>query len=163
MWIHQLVGQRSPRRRHAVYTTAGLLIVVAVLSLTGCGGSKASVTGTVTLDGKPIQGSRQLYGTVNFYRADGSGAPATGMIRESGHYEVATGGTKGLEPGNYQVAITIKEILPPAEAGGLTGNKRIGPAKYGRPAESGLTAEVTPGRNTIDFALQSDHPTNNQR
>lgn len=156
MGIHGLAQQRSPRRLHAIHAAVCLLCVAATYCLAGCGGSVASVSGTVTLDGKPVEGSRELYGTVNFYRADGSGSPATGMIRESGSYSLITGGTKGLEPGNYKVAITIKEIIPPKEPGGLTGNKRIGPAKYGQPAQSGLTAEVKPGRNTFDFPLTSD-------
>ncbi len=156
MWTHGLVQQRSPHRLHAFRGAACLLCGVAMYSLVGCGGSEASVSGTVTLDGKPVEGSRELYGTVNFYRADGGGAPATAMIRESGSYSLVTGGAKGLEPGNYKVAVTIKEIIPPKEPGGETGNKRIGPAKYGQPAQSGLTAEVKPGKNTFDFALSSD-------
>src|SRR5687767_2815681 len=64
----------------------------------GCGGSAATVNGTVTLDGAPVEGSPDLYGTVSFFREDGSGAPAVGIIGDGGHYDVATGGSKGLEP-----------------------------------------------------------------
>lgn len=130
--------------------------IVVTMFLLGCGQSESSVSGTVTLDGRPVEGSRELYGTVNFYRADGGGSPATAMIRESGTYSLVTGGKEGLEPGNYKVAITLKEIIPPTAPGGDTRNKRIGPAKYGQPAQSGLTAEVKPGKNTFDFALVSD-------
>jgi hypothetical protein len=151
-----LVQRHPPRRPHILRAAAGLSYVLAICSLVGCGGSGATVSGIVTLDGKPVEGSRELYGTVNFYRADGSGSPATAMIRESGAYSLVTGGKKGLEPGSYKVAITLKKIIPPAEPGGDTGNKRIGPAKYGQPTESGLTAEVKPGKNTFDFALVSD-------
>jgi hypothetical protein len=122
----------------------------------GCGGRAATVNGTVTLDGAPVEGSPDLYGTVSFFREDGGGAPAVGIIGGGGHYDVATGGSKGLEPGNYMVAVSVKKILPPATPGGLTRPQRISPAKMTKPEESGLRADVKSGSNTFNFDLTSN-------
>jgi hypothetical protein len=127
----------------------------ALSMLTGCGNGLADVSGTVTLDGTPVEGSRDVYGTVTFLREDGSGAPAIGIIQEAGRYDVSTGTRRGLQPGNYIVGVAVKEILPPAEAGGLTRPRRISPEKYARPEASGFRAEVKPGDNTFDFDLSS--------
>ena len=58
-------------------------------------------------------------------------------------------------PGNYKVAIAVKEISIPAEPEAcpalIASPRQISPV-----ANSGLTAEVKPGRNTFNFALVSD-------
>jgi len=123
--------------------------------ITGCNGTSATVSGTVTLDGEPVEGSPELYGTVSFYREDGSGAPAVGIIKSAGSYTLATGSQQRLEPGKYNVAVSVKKIHPPAEPGGLTRPERVSPEKYSKPATSGLAREVKPGNNTFDFALSS--------
>jgi hypothetical protein len=109
----------------------------------------------VTLDGVAVEGSPDLYGTVSFFREDGGGAPAVGIIGSGGRYEVSTGTRVGLEPGNYMVGISVQKILPPATPGGLTQPKRISPVKMAKPEESGLRAEVKPGGNTFNFDLTS--------
>jgi hypothetical protein len=114
------------------------------------------VSGTVTLDGAPVEGSPDLYGTVSFFREDGGGAPAVGVINSGGTYEVSTGANEGLEPGAYMVAIAVKKILPPTEPGGLTRPQRLSPAKMAQPEESGLRADVKPGSNTFNFDLSSN-------
>jgi hypothetical protein len=131
-----------------------LLLLSAAPSIVGCGSGQASVSGTVTLDGQPVIGSRQLNGTVSFYRESG-GAPAIGIIDESGRYTLKTGGTGGLEPGNYRVGISIRQIIPPANPADMPAGHIISPAKYGDMSQSGLKADVKPGSNTFDFALQS--------
>ena len=113
----------------------------------------ASVSGTVTLDGVPVEGGPDLYGTVAFYREDGGGAPAIGTIEDAGRYELATGTKQGLVPGSYMVGVAVKKILPPAEPGGLTRPQRLSDPKYAKPEESGFRADVKPGGNTFDFAL----------
>jgi hypothetical protein len=130
-------------------------ISLAFLSVAGCGGSAASVEGTVTLDGQPVEGGPDLYGTVSFFPT-GGGAPAVGIIQSSGSYVVETGSREGLAPGKYAVAVSIKKIHPAATPEGLTRPERISPIKYSKPMESGLTAEVAPGGNTFDFDLVSD-------
>ena len=146
-------GTRSPRRFWSV--AGSFSLILALLAIPGCGNGLASVTGTVTLDGKPVEGGPDLYGTVAFYREDGGGAPAVGIIQEAGYYELATGTKQGLEPGNYMVGVAVKKILPPAEPGGLTRPQRLSDPKYAKPEESGFRADVKPGSNRFDFEIES--------
>jgi hypothetical protein len=148
---HELSPIRDGLTRIVCWTVCLTSVV-----LSGCGGSNAKVSGTVTLDGKPVEGSPDLYGTVSFYREDGGGAPAVGIIGGGGHYDLATGSSEGLEPGSYRVAVSVKKILPPATPGGLTRPQRISPAKMGKPEESGLRADVKVGGNTFNFDLTSN-------
>lgn len=103
-----------------------------------------------------MEGSPGLYGTVSFYKQGGGGAPAVGVIDSSGSYELKTGSSSGVEPGVYAVAVAVKKIHPPAEPGGLTRPERLSAVKFSNPADSGLVAEVEPGRNVFDFAITSD-------
>ena len=137
--------------RRAIVAT--LLLVTCGLII-GCGSKPATVSGTITLDGHPVEGSRELYGTVSFYPT-GGGAPAIGIIGSGGSYSVETGSQAGLAPGSYRVAVAVKKIHPPATPEGLTRPERISPVKYSKPEQSGFTAEVEPGSNTFDFALDS--------
>jgi len=148
--------RRRPRSRRYVHVLAGRCgIILSSLVMAGCDNGLAKVSGTVTLDGVPVEGSPDLYGTVSFYREDGSGAPGVGIIQQGGRYEVSTGAKRGLEPGIYRVGVAVKKILPPTTEGGLTRPQRISPVKYAKPEDSGLRADVTPGGNTFDFALSS--------
>src|SRR3954468_23189454 len=90
-----------------------LLAALSVLTLviTGCGNGLASVTGAVTLDGQAITGPNK-YGTVSFYRESGGGAPAIGIMDQTGHYTLKTGSADGIEPGTYRVAIAVKKVTP---------------------------------------------------
>jgi hypothetical protein len=123
--------------------------------LTGCGGSASSVSGTVTLDGRPLGGSQSVRVTVMFYPESG-GAPAAARADARGGYVLSTGAQQGLASGNYVVAISANEVIPPKVEGGMPGMRALTPQRYADPAQSGLRAEVKPGRNTFDFDLKSD-------
>jgi hypothetical protein len=131
-----------------------LLISVAAPVATGCGNGLASVSGTVTLDGQSVGGADKQ-GTVSFYRESGGGAPAIGIIDETGRYTLRTGAQEGVEPGTYLVAISINRITPPASQGGMPTATLITPKKYASVNESGFRYEVEPGTNSIDIALSS--------
>lgn len=135
-----------------MYRIICLFVVVALL---GCGDGMSTVTGTVTLDGVPVSVGKQMNGTVNFVREDGSGARATGHIDESGKYSLTTGATDGIEPGTYLVGIAVNQITIPADANAMPQPKLITPKKYASTRTSGLKADVKPGRNTFDFALET--------
>jgi hypothetical protein len=130
-------------------------MALAVAGVAGCNKSAATVSGTVTLDGAPVDGSPDLYATVTFIRKDGGGAPAVGIVREAGQYALGTGSAKGLEPGDYRVGVSVKKILPPAKPESLPIPKRMSREKDSSPESSGLEANVKPGANTFDFALSS--------
>jgi hypothetical protein len=129
--------------------------MATVVTAAGCGSGLSTVAGTVTLDGVPIEGGADVYGTVSFFPQDGGGAPAIGIIQENGQYVVATGSRQGMEPGNYLIGVSVKRIHAPSQPGGLTRPEQISPPKYAKPATSGFRAKVKPGGNTFDFALNS--------
>lgn len=152
----RLTTEVSRRTRPNVGLAVQLACAASALLLAGCDNGLSTVTGTVTLDGQPLTGGQHMNGTVTFSREGGGGAPAVGFIDESGHYSVNTGATSGLAPGNYQVAIAMKKITIPADPHAMPIPTLITPAKYKSTQSSGLHAEVKPGRNKLDFALQSD-------
>jgi len=131
-----------------------LLVSLSLPIIAGCGNGLAAVSGVVTLDGQSV-GGPDKYGTVSFSRESGGGAPAIGIIDESGHYELKTGSQAGVEPGTYLIAIAVKRVTPPKNQDGLPQLTLLTPAKYASGTQSGLRGEVKPGRNTIDFALSS--------
>jgi hypothetical protein len=108
----------------------------------------AVVTGKVTYDGKPVPN-----GTVLFVPA--AGPPATGEIQPDGSYRMTTyANGDGAVLGKHQVCITALQDITGRGAEERTPlPPPIIPEKYMHRATSGLTADVQPGENTIDFAL----------
>ena len=82
------------------------------LAATGCSLSKdkpVKVSGTVTLDGKPVAGA-----AVQFMRDGGSGPPAHGQSKEDGSFVLTTyNDGDGALPGDYKVLVTWEEPPPP--------------------------------------------------
>jgi len=132
--------------------------------IAGCGsGSAGKITGSVTLDGKPLTKA-----TLSFAPADkntkGNNVAETD---EEGNFEVKpfpkTGVT--LTPGKYNVFITKLvdqdgNVPPPpddpAAPGRLKGLKNFVPRKYGPEASPLLKAEIKPGDNQLPvFELKS--------
>jgi hypothetical protein len=126
-----------------------LLVVFA-----GCQQSPATVSGTATLDGKPIAIKSGERGTVVFQPVSGQGSTATGLLDSTGHFKLATGGSSSIAPGKYQVAISMVRMAPSAE-GAEPGATQVTPAKYSSPSTSGLDAEVLPTANEFTFDLKS--------
>ena len=127
-----------------------------MLIFTGCGNGLADVSGTVTLNNQPVGGAG-IYGTVTFAPESG-GALGVGAIDESGRYKLKTGSRNGIETGAYRVAVSINKVEPPVNRDAMPKAIPITPEKYANAAQSGLRADVKPGRNSIDFALSSKRP-----
>jgi hypothetical protein len=145
---------------HRAISYAGLATIVLTA---GCSSRSSVVKGIVTLDGKPIVGGAEMYGTVTFYHSDGSGAPAVGIIDESGRYLLKTGTEGQLPPGDYLVSIAVKQITKPTTLDGMPQAHLITHAKYADVNESGFKATVRPGTHTFDFALTSGGPSKTNR
>lgn len=141
----------------------GLALSAIVLGLSGCQTSDqpelGHVTGTVTLDGKPINGIE-----VVFYPDDGR--PARGRTNAEGMYELRyIRDTMGTKVGHNRVEIAPneegeEEDAPETEGDDTPAAKK--PAKSKKPAiparyntKSVLEADVQPGENTFDFPLES--------
>ena len=85
---------------------AGCLTAACGLLLAGCQPAKGSLSGSVTLDGKPLKG-----GNVNFVNKSG-GPSATVEIAENGTYTVPT-----ITAGDYVVTVKTDYLKPAATPG----------------------------------------------
>ncbi len=120
-----------------------------MLAVAGCGrGHGASVSGEVTLDGKPLD-----TGTVAFHPL-GDGPTAYGGIHPNGTYQLKTGAGTGVPPGEYRVTV-VATTAPPTDGPSVPG-QMITPARYGDPAQSGLHRTVERGSNRIDLNLTTE-------
>jgi hypothetical protein len=127
------------------------LVAVASLLASGCGsGNFATVDGTVSLNGKPLEG-----GNVAFYSAE-SGPVSYGTIAPDGSYHLRTASHEGVVPGTYIATISFRSGRP---SPGMTVKEIEAlekvPVKYCTRAKSDLRVAVQPGRNSIDLALTS--------
>jgi len=139
------------------YSPVWFALVMAV-GLAGCGAEnpreRLPVSGTVTLDGAPLdQGSIQFAPLV---REDSVGSGA--MIKD-GKYEIPE--LKGLPVGKYRVRINsarVDESAPPPDPDGfMTGKPTIEriPPKYNRKSEE--VVEVTAGGpNEFDYEIRTE-------
>lgn len=129
--------------RFATFVT----ILAATLLPAGCGpGNSASVSGTVTLDDKPLD-----RGTVTFH-PEPDGPLAYGQIGPDGTYTLQVGAKTGLMPGRYAVTV-VATTTPDANSGAF--GKLLTPTKYGNAKETNLRFEVKPGTQRIDLPLKS--------
>jgi hypothetical protein len=120
-------------------------ICLVLVSLTGCGDGAdrpalGYVTGTVTLDGEPLEGVM-----VMFQPEDGR--PAGGLADGDGHYSIEyIKGEKGTKVGPNTVTFSW-----------LPGDSRAKPIPPQYTAkETALKFDVKKGNNTFDLKLESD-------
>jgi hypothetical protein len=128
-------------------------ILGIVLALAGAGCNSEGlpglgrVTGTVTMDGKPVPDA-----LVAFEPVDGSAAPAMGRTDANGNYELYySRGNKGAKVGENSVRINTYQET--GEDDGRKIQKETIPARYNVLTE--LKATVNRGSNKVDFALKS--------
>ena len=150
------------------YSGAVLKISLWVVSLAMCGCGSGDdrpelgqVTGTITMDGKP------LVSTVVVFSPD-NGRPARGKTDAEGKYELTyIGETRGAKIGHHRVEIAPNEEgedeseIEAATAGEdvsaptapVKPEKTKVPARYNTNSE--LQADVKAGENVLDFKLES--------
>src|SRR5690348_3321206 len=88
---------------------AGLAFLAMLLAVSvGCSEKMPRVYGQVTIDGKAVP-----EGMISFQPVSG-GAIAMAPIKPDGSYEVKTGNTTGLAPGEYNIAVSAPKGIPPA-------------------------------------------------
>lgn len=125
----------------------GLTAVVCVVMLSGCskeGFQTANVTGTVTLDGKPLEGAQLEFEPP---RAGKTILPAAyGMTDAAGHYELRRSGGNGGAPG---AVVGMNTVRISSSEGGAA---KIHPHYSG---DGCFQREVVAGPNVIDFELES--------
>ncbi|GAA4437044.1 carboxypeptidase regulatory-like domain-containing protein [Bremerella cremea] len=133
---------RSPRLASLLMTFVGILAVSGCTSAPSDLPELAPVTGTVTLDSKPLANA-----SVSFESSNGQ--VAFGQTDAEGHYELNfRDGAKGAEVGENKVRIETVLEGPPAP------NYRDPiPAKYN--SKSTLTRNVSKDNPVQDFELTS--------
>jgi len=134
--------------------TSRLLLLLTCLTL-GCGGSKlGSVSGTVTLDGKPLahasiafqpMGDKVETGLGSFGKTDANGRYTLQLVDAS---------AAGAVVGKHRVAISAyaDDKFDPKDDSKRSPPNKV-PAKYNLNSE--LTFEVRPGANEANFELTS--------
>jgi hypothetical protein len=157
------------------------LLLAVSLAFLGCNseGAKLStipVTGTVTLDGKPVPGA-----AVAFSPTDAKGRAASGLTDIDGKFKLTTMTSgDGALAGSYKVAITknvggdsgpkedprnsgkkmtpeeTKAMMEAVMKGKVVEGKSEVPEKYTKADTSGLTAEVKSGENNFTFEMKSN-------
>lgn len=107
------------------------------------------VNGTITLDGKPLEGA-----SVVFHRLGDDGKPkmgGDGQSNETGSFEVSSYGRfDGLPVGTYQISVSCRPLDEKRVRG-----ENILPARYLKPATSELRFEVKEGKNPLALELKS--------
>jgi hypothetical protein len=126
-----------------------VLALWLIMLVVGCsqeGGFKlAKVSGSVTLDGQPVEGAGLEF------VADAGGV-AYGRTDSSGRYYMSFGNNRtGAVLGKNQVRITAGDKV-------TVGQKKyesteVFPKKYNK--ETALVVDVAPGSNTFDFQCES--------
>lgn len=126
------------------------LVLLSVVA--GCTPSPfdADVSGTITLDGSPVEPGVVIFSPV----ASGKNS-SRGKIDSSGRYFLVTRHNRGVDSGKYRVSVRVFEKgEAPAPGERAPANlPPLVPERYLQPATSGLEFEVTPGSNTIDLEL----------
>jgi hypothetical protein len=126
---------------------AGALLGVALAAAAGCGKERASVEGTITLDGTPLDG-----GNISFVPRDADQRQAGWSVVTGGKYAIPP--TAGLGTGAFRVEVRAAratgEKSPDPD---VTATKEVVPAAYN--ARSELTADIKPGPNVVNFDLKS--------
>lgn len=135
-----------------------LLLAAAWLSAAaGCGGGgleTVPVSGTVSLDGKPLD-----HGFVRFVPVDTTkGRLATGTIQKDGKFTLSTANSDGVLLGDYKVVVECMKItadVPEKDRElGIGGKVSEIPVKYNDPEKSGLTEKIT-DKKTVTLELKS--------
>jgi hypothetical protein len=129
------------RRAASLSGLAGLLLLL------GCEGPHASLEGTVTYEGYPVQ-----HGFITFHPADPRGQPAGAEIR-GGFYEIPD-----LKPGARRVLISSEpEAVLEAGTAQERAHVRLLPPRNAVPRNAvgnNETVEIRPGAQVLDFSLK---------
>jgi len=139
-------------------TVLRFLALAALTCLAGCSSATdITVTGTVTLDGRPLPDA-----LVFFYpEGDTPGLGGSGRTGSDGKYTLQPAqGKKGISPGSYKVVISrplrrdgspADPNVPPIESDA----RETLPPKYSDRSASKLTAQISKDKTVHDIDLDS--------
>jgi len=137
--------------------SGGLVVLAAVavaFAAVGCGKHAATVSGGVTLGGKPLSSGVVTFNPVT------AGASAYAAIA-GGRYALKTGAEAGLEPGEYVVTVAANATAEEAASMGIKVGREgimplLTPRKYADITTSPLKVTVKPGGQEIELTLEPD-------
>lgn len=128
--------------------------IAHIVCIAGCGRSGpevAKVSGTVTLDGKPLPDA------FVFFRHEDGGRISEAITDDAGKYMLNYSSEEsGAMVGTNTVRISTFVEAVKEDSGAIvkgTNKKELVPARYNKQSE--LTGKVQSGRNTLDFDLKS--------
>ena len=128
------------------------MLAALTLALPGCGSSNPEtfpVSGTVTLDGRPVSGAAVVF-------TPDTGQPATGTTDNAGQFELSTFQLgDGALPGKHRVTIAKTTVDPNDRDKVLF----LIPQKYGNRQTSELMCDVQAKMAPVRFDLQSEAKT----
>jgi hypothetical protein len=130
-----------------------LAVLIPAFCLAGCGGEMkvAPVSGTITLDGEPLEKASVLF------QPEKGGRPSFGVTDKNGYYSLAYSmNESGAEVGGATVKISTRLAAADTGNGDYKDNAPRAPEKV--PAHYGkqpVKVTVEPKSNTIDIALKS--------
>lgn len=140
-----------------------LALLALASGLVGCSnGDVGTVSGTIHLDGKPLEGAMvTFYPQVDASAAFDSAGTSQGLTDANGEYElILSRDAKGAMVGEHLVYIETQEDGGGGDYG--AGKKEMVPKRYN--SESELKVTVEPGHNTLDFKdLTSEGDKNESR
>ena len=133
-----------------------LLVLAPLGFVAGCGRGyegdrRYPLTGTVRVDGQPMEA-----GAISFVPLDGDKQRVSGGPITDGTYSVEE--PRGANGGQYRVEVRwykkTGRLVPDPLTGDMIEERKEGlPKRYHKQSE--LTVEISPGRTTFDFDLKS--------
>ena len=154
------MSNKMGTNHYRLFRPLSLIVSAASIAMlaNGCGGQsgieRPAVSGTVLLDGQPIES-----GTISFVPAPGTKGPTAGGIIKSGKYSISEGdgaavGTARVEISSSKATGKMIEVGSPMPPGTkIEETIEAVPTKYNK--NSTLTVEIKAAANTHDFDLKS--------
>jgi len=150
-------------QRNRGMIASNLLVVGVLFAAAGCGGAPPDapttplhpVSGTVSLDGKPIAGAKVVLHAIEGSKP-GDITPI-GVTDENGMFQISSYQPKdGAPEGSWSVTVSWPEILPGGGSDPEYGRERL-PSKYQDPNKSGLVLSSSEDlRDAVVLELKSN-------
>jgi len=136
------------------------LLCAALMAVPGCGETQkfATVTGVVTLNGKPLKGATVTFQPIAAQGSIEAADSSIGKTNDQGEYSLTTSrNVPGAAVGKHRVRISLlsqqrgdSDERPPRGGWPV---KELVPARYN--GETTLEIDVVPGQNKADWPLKS--------
>jgi hypothetical protein len=141
-------------RGRTIPTLRWLLFSGALILLTGCG-KTGTVSGKVTLDGKPMPGGLVMFHHDGTTGDDETPPPAPARITEDGSF-VAAHVPIGKTKVTVMTAGHLGSVMHPEDGKEPWGHFVPIPLRYGNPDKSGFALEVKLGKQEMNLDLKSE-------